>query len=1066
VLKPGPRVVALMVTSHGSGLLRRSLTSLAAQSYPHLELMAVDNASTDGSPALLAELLGADRVLLSDVDLGFAGAVDLALDALAARDLRERREDTDDDLLLLLHDDLELEPDAVAELVAAVIADDRLAIVGPKLRWLDEPERLQTVGATIDLTGRVDDGLDPGELDQGQHDHRERVLFVSTAGMLVRRRLFDELGRFDRRTHAFREDLDLCWRAAIAGYDVEVVTSAVGRHARRSAEHVHAGRVAELGPRFLAERNTLAALLKNYGPERLVVVLPLAILVGLAKIVGFLVTRRVTDARHTLSAWGWNLVHLRATLSARRRVQRARRRSDRELSVLFGRITPRLRAYLEAVADRLTGDSPLPGEDVEVLAGDAPDAEPDPDAASAGAFTRIRMAIAAAPGRRIGLPALVLLLLGVRDALLPGPLHGGDLARFPDGPGLVARYLGSWQDSGATLSGLDPSPAMLVPGLLQLLLPGQGGLAVRALLVVPPLLAWVLAVRALAPYVRSGVPRVVLATLYVTSPPAVEALAGADLTTLVMLVALPALVLTVRTVLDERAEVEVAWRRLAVAVLVVAGVVSFEPAAALLLPLLLVAGVLHALFVVPAGRWRTTLAVRVLLLTVVPFGLLGPWLLSLPLLLTGLQDGVRVPVAGPAWSWLALDPHGRLLGVAGAGLVLAGLLSSVVAVRSAPRATALLLAAGTGLPLAAFALDVLALDVRTGPLLVSAAFALIVLTAIGWTRLPGVLATHAFGWRQVGLAVGIVAVLGTSAAVLLDHVARGTPGMVREEAVPSFVAALGAVPPQRVLIIGETSAGIVWEVVPATGPDLGAFGVRHDPRIHADIEDAVADLLTGLDPRAAARLGRLGVGAVIVPEGMEAPRLDDVLRSQISLDPLPSLTGRIARVTSAIPTAAVVTGTASLGRVPDPSDPPRAIVSPLTLEHPGRLVGSTGTGGDLIVAVPFGDDWTVLVDGRPQPQLTDDGLVRVRELPADATVEVVGAVRPTRQAGLWAQAGLLLLLISLGLRPPRVAVRNARARSVAAAAARAESPESSGSSGASGRRSDGEVALLERGGGR
>lgn len=1038
MLQPGPRVIGVMVTRDGAGLLRRALTSLAAQSYPHLELVAVDNASTDGSPVLLAELLGPDRVLLSDADLGFAGAVDLALDALAARDLVETRTDIDDDLLLFLHDDLELESDAVAELVAALVIDDRLAVVGPKLRWLDEPDRLQTAGATIDLTGRVDDGLDPGELDQGQHDDRDRVLFVSTAGMLVRRSVFEELGRFDRRTHAFREDLDLCWRAAVVGYDVEVVTSAVGRHARRSAEHVHPGRVAELGPRYLAERNTLAALLKNYGPERLVVVLPLALLVGLAKIVGFIVTRRVVDARHTLAAWGWNLVHLRGTLAARRRVQRARRRSDRELSVLFGRITPRLRAYLEAMADRLTGDSPLPGEDVEVV-GPVPvvgGAVPDADIDAPNRLTRARRAVAAAPGRLIGLPALVLLLLGLRDALLPGPLHGGDLARFPDGPGLVARYLASWQDSGATLSGLDPSPAMLFPGMLELLLPGQGGLAVRALLVVPPLLAWVLAVRALAPSVRSGVPRVLLATLYVTSPPALVALSGGDLTTLFVLVVLPALALTLRTVLAEHAEVEVVWRALAMAVLLMAGLISFEPAAALVLPVMLVAGVAHALVVVPAGRWRTTLIVRLVLLAVVPFGLLGPWLLALPELLTGLTDGVRVPVGGAAWSWLALDPQGRLLGLAGAGLVLAALLSATVTLRPAPRVTAALLLVGIGAPLAAFALDVLALDVRTGPLLVAATFALIVLIGTGWTRVPAVLEGYAFGWRQVGLALSVTAVLGAGAAVLLDHVVRGTPGLIREEAVPSFVAALGSVPPQRVLVIGGTDAGIVWEVVPATGPDLAAFGVRHDPTILAAIDDAVDDLLTGLDPRAAARLGRLGIGAVFVPAGMEDPRLDDVLRSQIALDPLPSLTGRIARVTSAIPGAAVITGSASVDRVPDPSEPPRTVVSPLVLERPGHFVGTTGSGGDLVAAVPFGDDWTVLVDGRPQPQLTDDGLVRVRDVPADATIEVVGSVRPARRVGLWAQAGLLLLLISLGARPPRLAVRGARARAAAGASSR------------------------------
>ncbi len=1030
MLQSGPRVVALLVTRDGSELLRRCLSALAAQTYPHLELLAVDNASTDGAQALLVDLLGPDRVLLSDQDLGIAAAIDLALDALMARDLASATPARDDDLLLLVHDDLELEPDAVAELVAALVADERLAIVGPKLRWLDEPDRLQSVGATIDLTGRVDDGLDPGELDQGQHDERDRVLFVSTAGMLVRRQVFDELGRFDRRTHAFRDDLDLCWRAAIMGHDVEVVTSAIGRHARRSAEHLHPGRVAELGPRFLAERNTLAALLKNYGPERLVVVLPLAAIVGAAKVIGFLVTRRVADARHTIAAWGWNIVHLRGTLRARRRVQRARRRSDRELAVLFGRITPRLRAYLEAMADRLTGDAPLPGEDVEPTQGIMAElAEPFEQR---GVLTRIRAASTAAPGRTIGLPAILLLLLGLRSALLPGPLRGGDLAPFPDGPGLIARYAAAWQDSGATLSGLDPSPAMLIPGLVQLLAPGDG-LALRGLLVLPLLLAWVLAVRALAPLVRSGVPRVVLATLYVSAPPVLVALSSGDLTTLVVLPVLPALALALRVVLDEQSDVEQVWRRLALGVLLLAVLVAFEPAVALLLPLALLAGVAHALVVVPAGRWRWTLVVRLTLLALLPLGLLGSWLLSLPDILTALPGGSVAPVGGQAWTWVTLDPTGRILGISGAGILLAGLLAAAMTSRTSPRATSMALLAGLGLPLLAFALDQLAWDVRSGVLLVGAAFALIMLAGSGWTRAPEVLVGHAFGWRQVGLALSVGAVLAIGAAGLLDHVVRGTPGLVREPAVPVYLAGLGPVAPQRVLIVGHTAAGIAWDVVRVEGPDLGALGVRHDPLAFALIEDAVDDLLAGRDPRAAGRLGRLGIGVVLVPEGFEHPDLDDVLRSQIDLDPLPSLTGRVARVGGAIPGAAIVTGSASGDRVPDPTTPPRTVISALVDVSPGRFEGSSGTGGDLIAAVPFGGTWTVLVDGRRFPQLTDDGLVRARDIPADATVELIGRERPTRRIGLWSQALLLALLVSLGARPPRLAVRNARARAATAA---------------------------------
>jgi hypothetical protein len=132
-----------------------------------------------------------------------------------------------------------------------------------------------------------------------------------------------------------------------------------------------------------------------------------------------------------------------------------------------------------------------------------------------------------------------------------------------------------------------------------------------------------------------------------------------------------------------------------------------------------------------------------------------------------------------------------------------------------------------------------------------------------------------------------------------------------------------------------------------------------------------------------------------------------------------------------------VTGSASVDRVPDPTLMPRTVTSALTLVQPGRFEGTSGAGGDLVAAVPFRASWTVLVDGRRVPQLTDDGLVRARDLPADAAVVLIGRERPTRLVGLWAQAILLALLVSLGTRPPRLAVRNARARAAASAEARA-----------------------------
>ena len=1054
----GPRVVAVLVTHDGARMLRRTLTAVGAQTHRAVELIAVDNASVDGTGALLVELLGPDRVVLCDRELGFPVAVDLALDAFDAHEAAQGRLEPDpDDLILLLHDDLELRSDALEHLVAALRADERVAIVGPKLRWTDEPERLQSVGATIDLTGRVDDGIDPDELDQGQRDGDRRVLFVPTAGMLVRRRVFDELGRFDPRAHAFREDLDLCWRVALAGHDVEVVPAAVGLHAALSAEHLRTGRVAQLGPRYLAERNTLAALLRNYSPERLVLVLPLALVVGVAKVAGFLLTRRISDARETVAAWGWNLANLRGTLRQRRRVQAMRQRSDAELAPLFGRITPRLWAYVEAVLERIVGEPPdgeislaerqpsalLQGEHLSdpepadilvaavTTAGSAADRAADRQAAPLR--ERIVRRMRASPVRTLVPPAVLLLLIGLRDLIIPGAVRGGDVVPYPKGDGLLVRHLAAWHDSGATLSALDPSPAQLVLGLLQWV---GGATGLRGFVLIAPLLAWSGAMRALAPHLDAALPRTVLAIAYASSPPLLAALASGDVVTLVVAVAAPLVVVSITPVLDPTTSVERVWRRLASAALVLAVIIAFAPGLIVVLPLIALAGIGHALIAVPESRWRRTLIVRSLVLAILPLPLLGPWLLALPDVIRGQLSAFGPTVGGHPLLWVALDPTRRLGGAAGAALVLAAVAGAVVVTAATVSTTtfrAVLALVGLALlaPLGAWIIDGLGTGVRTGPLLVVASAAMVALAGLGWRHAPEVLPRHAFGWRQVSVAAtaGLV-VLATTAGVL-HHAVLGTPGLSRTDAVPAFVATLGPLPPQRVLILGATGTGVVWDVVPATGPDLSAFGVRHDPTTFGLITAAVDDLLSGADPRAADRLGRLGIGAIIVPGGFEDASLDTLLRSQAALDPIPTLSGSVSRVSGAIPGAAIVTRGASTGRVPDPTAPPRLVLQGIDRTSSERFLDVTAASGDLVVAVPSGAGWQVRVDGAVRPTLSDDGLLRVLDVGAGRTVEVVATSSSARRSALQFQAVGALMVISLGARPPAFAIRSARRRAEA-----------------------------------
>ena len=108
-------------------------------------------------------------------------------------------------------------------------------MAGPKLLGWHDRTHLLEIGISIATNGARWTGLEDSEYDQGQHDGVADVLAVSTAGALIRRSVFEELGGFDQNLELFRDDVDFGWRVHAAGHGVIVVTDALAYHAQASA---------------------------------------------------------------------------------------------------------------------------------------------------------------------------------------------------------------------------------------------------------------------------------------------------------------------------------------------------------------------------------------------------------------------------------------------------------------------------------------------------------------------------------------------------------------------------------------------------------------------------------------------------------------------------------------------------------------------------------------------------------------------------------------------------------------------------------------------------------------
>jgi len=245
--------VAVVIPSWNSaGLLPRCLDSLSGQG-AELELMVVDNGSSDGSLELLRER-GVPHVSLPE-NAGFAAAVNLG----AAR--------TKAPAVLALNADTVLEPGAVGRLAEALAADPGLGGVQPRILQLEPAAeddigraRLYSRGMALSADGRAfEEGA--GEAQDSRSATACEVFGVCGAACLLRRQLFEQLGGYDERYFAFYEDVDLNVRARIAGWRFAYVPEAVVWHVGNASWLAGAPSPGAWNARLVA-RNRLATQVK------------------------------------------------------------------------------------------------------------------------------------------------------------------------------------------------------------------------------------------------------------------------------------------------------------------------------------------------------------------------------------------------------------------------------------------------------------------------------------------------------------------------------------------------------------------------------------------------------------------------------------------------------------------------------------------------------------------------------------------------------------------------------------------------------------------------------------
>jgi GT2 family glycosyltransferase len=525
-----PRVTALLVVHDGATWLPEVVASITSQSRSADQILGIDTGSTDSS----AKLLKGARIPTVTLNrtTSFGAAISYGASQLPASI------EGVEEWLWILHDDCALDPKALEELLAAVVERPNIVMVGPKLLGWHDRTHLLEVGLSIATNGTRWTGLESHEYDQGQHDGNHEVLAVNSAGALIRRDVFEELGGFDQNLELFRDDVDFGWRVHAAGHSVLVVTSAIGYHAQAASSERRAIDIegAPLHrPLLLDRRNAAYVLLANSSWWKLPL-LALQLLSGAAiRSIGYLFAKLPGYASDEILAIASLLIHPGELINARKVRKSQRLVSSSTVARFIPSRATQIRSgfnrIIESIRTRIlpteVEDAPVISEleineDEEIL-------KPLSNNTWKAFFTKPLVLVTT---------FLLIITFGWTRHRW-GAISGGALATSPAGTSDVWKFfLESWHEVGMGSNLAAPSWLLFI-GIGSLITIGNVGLFISLFFIAAPFLALWASHRYLKNLTSSPWLSAIAALFYALSPISISAINGGHLGVLALIILLP-----------------------------------------------------------------------------------------------------------------------------------------------------------------------------------------------------------------------------------------------------------------------------------------------------------------------------------------------------------------------------------------------------------------------------------------------------------------------------------------------------------------------------------------------
>lgn len=258
------KVAIVILNWNGKEDTVECLESLRGISYADTATIVVDNGSTDGSAAYIKERYPHVALVETGRNLGYAGGNNAGI-SYAMASFRPG-------YILLLNNDTVVDRDFLSELVRVAGSDDDTGIVGPKVCFYSDPNKINAAGARMVWHLGIAKNIGTGQYDDDRFNTEREVDCIYGCGFLIKSKVIEEVGQLDERFFILLEETDWCIRVGKAGYKIIYAPASVIYHKEgvsgRKQSHVSV---------YYSHRNRLLLIKKNYSPLMIVAsVVPVA----------------------------------------------------------------------------------------------------------------------------------------------------------------------------------------------------------------------------------------------------------------------------------------------------------------------------------------------------------------------------------------------------------------------------------------------------------------------------------------------------------------------------------------------------------------------------------------------------------------------------------------------------------------------------------------------------------------------------------------------------------------------------------------------------------------------